>query len=105
MRKAIVVLAACAALVAFEKAHGYVNYPWCKIGDNRSVECAFSSLEQCSMVGSRGFGDRCMRNPDYNPRLPPVIEQTSQSSQADRARRRPIGEPTQTEQRQSYGRW
>jgi len=72
MKKLMMVgLAVSATIVAFDKAHAYVNYPWCYIGDNRGIDCVFSSKQQCAADGrNRGFGGQCMRNPNYNPGLP-----------------------------------
>jgi hypothetical protein len=71
MRTSIIAgLALCVALTAFGggKAQAYVNYPWCVRGDTRSLECVFSSREQCAVDGrNRGFGGECIKNPFYDP--------------------------------------
>jgi hypothetical protein len=75
MKKSIVAGSALlAVLAASGKANAYVNYPWCIIGDTRAVDCVFMSREQCAVDGrNRGFGSQCIRNPFYNPALPPVV--------------------------------
>jgi len=66
-----------AAFITSGKAHAYVNYPWCAIGESRGVDCVFSSREQCAEDGrGRGFGGQCMRNPAYNPGQGPVVART-----------------------------
>jgi Protein of unknown function (DUF3551) len=80
MRKSVIAgLALWAGFAAFAgKAQAYVNYPWCIIGDTRSVDCVFSSREQCAQDGrNRGFGGQCMRNPFYNPARGNVVTQAS----------------------------
>jgi hypothetical protein len=71
MRTSIIAgLVLCAALTAFGggRAQAYVNYPWCVRGDTRSLECVFSSREQCAVDGrNRGFGGECIKNPFYDP--------------------------------------
>jgi hypothetical protein len=76
MKKSIAAGLAFAAVFAVSgKVHAYVNYPWCVYGDTRGVDCVFSTKEQCAQDGrGRGFGTQCMRNPDYNPKLPSVVE-------------------------------
>jgi uncharacterized protein DUF3551 len=67
-------LALSAVFAASERVHAYVNYQWCYIGDNRGIDCVFSTREQCAADGrNRGFGGQCMRNPNYNPNLPAVV--------------------------------
>jgi hypothetical protein len=69
-------LALFAVVAATGKANAYLNYPWCIIGDTRGIDCAFMSREQCSLDGrNRGFGGQCIKNPSYNPALPPVVAQ------------------------------
>jgi Protein of unknown function (DUF3551) len=77
MKKSIVAgLVLCALVAASGKANAYVNYPWCIIGDTRAVDCVFMTREQCSVDGrNRGFGSQCIKNPFYNPALPPVVGQ------------------------------
>jgi hypothetical protein len=80
MRKSVIAgLALWATFAAFAgKAHAYVNYPWCIIGDTRTLECYFSSREQCAQDGrNRGFGSQCMQNPFYDPTRGQVIEPRS----------------------------
>ena len=103
-------LALSGVFAASLEVHAYVNYPWCIVGDTRGIDCVFASREQCTQDGkNRGFGTQCMRNPDYNPALPSVIDRTGQSLQADRNRRKPIPEegpaarPSPSRQN-SYGR-
>lgn len=68
-------LALSALFAASQQTHAYVNYPWCIMGDSRGTDCVFSSREQCAVDGrNRGFGGQCIRNPAYNPALPPVVE-------------------------------
>jgi Protein of unknown function (DUF3551) len=43
-----------------------VEYPWCVIGERRSMECVFSTREQCVADSSRGFGGGCLQNPFYH---------------------------------------
>jgi len=89
-------LALSAMLTASGEVRAYVNYPWCIIGDSRGIDCVFSSREQCSQDGrNRGFGGQCMKNPNYNPALPSVVDQGAQSQQADRNRRRAAAEEGQ----------
>jgi hypothetical protein len=75
MKKSMVAGSALLAVVAASgKANAYVNYPWCIIGDTRAVDCVFTSREQCALDGrNRGFGGQCIKNPFYNPALPPVV--------------------------------
>jgi len=89
-------LALSGVFAASLEVHAYVNYPWCIIGDSRGIDCVFSSREQCSQDGrNRGFGGQCMKNPNYNPALPSVVDQGAQSQQADRNRRRAAAEEGQ----------
>jgi hypothetical protein len=44
MKKVMTVAFALSALFA-AKAQADVNYPWCIIGDNRGLDCVFSSRE------------------------------------------------------------
>src|SRR5580704_8446011 len=86
-------LALSAVFAALREVRAYVNYPWCIIGDTRGIDCVFPSRELCAMDGkNRGFGGQCMRNPNYNPALPSVVDQSTQSQQADRNRRKPVAE-------------
>ena len=76
-------LALSAVLAARGEVQAYVNYPWCAMGDTRGVDCVFTTKEQCAEDGrGRGFGTQCMRNPDYNPNLPSVVEQTPRRAPA-----------------------
>ena len=109
MTKMLVGLAVGAAIVGFDTAHAYVNYPWCYIGDSRGVDCVFATREQCAADGrNRGFGGQCARNPNYNPGQPSVIDQTTRAIEADRARRRTVEEvppqPTAQGRRKPYVR-
>jgi hypothetical protein len=74
MRKLMTAAFALSALFATSgKVHAEVNYPWCIIGDMRTVECYFSSREQCMQDGrNRGFGSQCMPNPFYKPGAPTI---------------------------------
>jgi hypothetical protein len=68
-------LALSAMFTVSGQVRAYVNYPWCIIGETRGIDCVFSTREQCTQDGrNRGFGSQCMRNPDYNPALGPVVE-------------------------------
>jgi len=79
-------LALSAMLTASGEVRAYVNYPWCIIGDSRGIDCVFSTREQCAQDGrNRGFGGQCMRNPNYNPALGPVVE-TGQARRPDQRR-------------------
>ena len=78
-------LALSAMLTASGDVRAYVNYPWCIIGDSRGIDCVFSTREQCSQDGrNRGFGGQCMRNPNYNPALGPVVESGRARRSSDR---------------------
>ena len=86
-------LALSSVFAASMEVHAYVNYPWCIFGEGRGMDCVFPSRELCINDGrNRGFGSQCRRNPNYNPALPSVIDQSIQSQQADRERRKPIAE-------------
>jgi hypothetical protein len=64
--------AAFAALIG--EADALANYPWCIIGYHRSVDCYFSTRDQCAAEWRNlGFGRRCIQNPFYNPALPSVV--------------------------------
>jgi Protein of unknown function (DUF3551) len=68
-------LALSAVFAASGDVRAYVNYPWCVYGDTRGMDCVFSTKEQCAEDGrGRGFGTQCRLNPNYDPRLPSVIE-------------------------------
>ncbi len=92
MKKVMTAAFALSALFAASpKAHAEVNYPWCIIGDTRTLECYFSSREQCAQDGrNRGFGSQCMPNPFYKPGAPTVsgpvnkrtVSQSTRPSQA-----------------------
>jgi hypothetical protein len=90
MKKLMTAAFALSALFAASgKVHAEVNYPWCIIGDNRGLDCVFSSREQCAQDGrNRGFGGQCIKNPYYNPGAPtvsgekPTVSQTARPSQA-----------------------
>jgi uncharacterized protein DUF3551 len=76
-------LALSAVLAVSGEVHAYVNYPWCAMGETRGVDCVFATKEQCAEDGrGRGFGTQCMRNPDYNPALGPVVERGHAQSAA-----------------------
>jgi Protein of unknown function (DUF3551) len=79
MKKLITAGLALSAVIAVSaKANAYLNYPWCIVGDTRGIDCVFSTQEQCTQDGrNRGFGSQCIRNPAYNPALPPVVAQGS----------------------------
>jgi hypothetical protein len=80
MRKSVIAgLALCASLAAFAgKAQAYVNYPWCILGDERGIDCVFSTREQCANDGrNRGFGGQCIQNPNYNPASGPLAGRAS----------------------------
>jgi Protein of unknown function (DUF3551) len=67
--------ALAAVFAASGQVHAYVNYPWCVYGDTRGMDCVFSTKEQCAEDGrGRGFGTQCRLNPNYDPRLPSVVE-------------------------------
>jgi hypothetical protein len=77
------------AFITMGEVKSYVNYPWCIIGDSRGIDCVFASKEQCSQDGrNRGFGGQCMKNPNYNPNLPSVVDQGQRSKAADEERRK-----------------
>jgi Protein of unknown function (DUF3551) len=64
-------LALAASFGALEEAHGHGNYPWCIVGYHRSVDCSFSSRDQCAVAAvNLGVVRRCLQNPFYNPALP-----------------------------------
>jgi uncharacterized protein DUF3551 len=74
------------------QAQAYVNYPWCYVGDNRGMDCVFSTRDQCAQDGrNRGFGGQCMKNPNYNPGLPSVISEGRQFQESDHQGRRQLG--------------
>jgi hypothetical protein len=66
-----------AVLTAFAgEAQARVNYPWCAVPDTGVRDCYFSTREQCAVdERNRGFGGVCIRNPNYDPRKGPVIEE------------------------------
>jgi Protein of unknown function (DUF3551) len=63
-----------AVFATLAQVHAYVNYPWCILGDPmKGRECVFPSREACRMDGrNRGFGDQCIKNPNYDPKKGPV---------------------------------
>jgi hypothetical protein len=67
MKKLIIAgLAISAAFMVSGRAHAYVSYPWCAIGEGRGIDCYFASREQCAADGrGRGFGGQCILNPGY----------------------------------------
>jgi hypothetical protein len=72
----LVLSAAFTALMG--EADALANYPWCIIGYHRSVDCYFSTRDQCAAEGrTLGFGRRCIQNPFYNPALPSVMDGAS----------------------------
>jgi hypothetical protein len=92
MRKPIIAGLALLGAILSSEVHGYVNYPWCVMGDARGMDCVFSTKEQCAQDGrGRGFGSQCRQNPAYNPRLPSVIDQGRAAEEADQRRRRSQG--------------
>jgi hypothetical protein len=86
MRQFMMTVMALSALFAVSgKARAEVNYPWCIIGDTRTIECYFSSREQCAQDGrNRGFGSQCMPNPFYKPGAPTVSGEKRTVSQNTR---------------------
>jgi hypothetical protein len=90
MRKSVIAgLALWAAFAAFAgKTHAEVNYPWCVIGDNRGLDCVFSSREQCAQDGrNRGFGGQCIQNPAYKLGQPSIVSGPAAKRAASQAAR------------------
>jgi hypothetical protein len=84
MKKVMTAAFALSALFAASgKVHAEVNYPWCIIGENRGIDCYFSSRDQCMQDGrNRGFGSQCIQNPAYKSGKPTVSQTARPSQQA-----------------------
>jgi hypothetical protein len=90
MKKLMTAAFALSALFAASgKVHADVNYPWYRatqgdisdlsiIGENRGVECVYSSREQCTrsivawVAALGGNGGHCIQNPAYKQGPPTV---------------------------------
>jgi hypothetical protein len=64
MRTILAALVILAAASAADRAMAEVVYPWCRQAGDGSVNCGFSSQQQCldASVGKSAF---CLQNPRY----------------------------------------
>ena len=64
MRTILAALMILAAASAADRAMAEVIYPWCRQAGDGSVNCGFSSQQQCldASVGKSAF---CLQNPRY----------------------------------------
>jgi hypothetical protein len=85
MRHLIIAGLALAALSgAFGEARADANHPWCIIGYHRSVDCSFSSREQCVVAAINiGVARRCFQNPFYSPERASFVAGTGPDQQPD----------------------